>query len=68
VTVDDAVDVIARHILARAAVAAECDWDEYPEVGETDWNAVLDRVVFLAPYPDEAELTEATAVLEARAE
>jgi hypothetical protein len=64
-----AVDVVARHLLARAAadVAAE-DWDLVPEVGEHDWTAIGKRLQQLAPFPPATEFEAAYEYLEGRAD
>jgi hypothetical protein len=50
-----AVDVVARHVLANLAEGAAEQWENYPEIGESDWVAVAARVQALAqprPAPD----------------
>lgn len=63
-----AVDIVARHLLARAAEAtAADDWDLVPEVGMHDWAAIGERLRALAPYPPAAEHSAAYDYLEGRA-
>jgi hypothetical protein len=68
-TVDEAIDIVARRALAYAAddIADEA-WDMYPEIGEFDWEAVAGRVRALAPHPPHETYLEAYAFLKARAE
>lgn len=63
-TPDEAVEVIARHILAQAA--AEADWEDYPEIGQHDWDAIVRKVDQLAPIP--ARFGEALRILANRAD
>ena len=43
------------------------DWGEYPELGQNDWERVIERVEALAPHPPAEQYMEAYALLEARA-
>lgn len=65
---DAAVAIIAQQILARAADTAQHEWENYPEIGEADWDAVLAKVTDLAPFPEPDMYKDAYALLEARAE
>lgn len=63
-----AVEVVAR--MAIFNVLGEVEWQDYPEIGEHDWQEVLDRVEVIgcALKPPTDDYTEAYAFLEARAE
>ena len=64
VAVRGAIEVVARHILARAA--EEVEWGDYPEIGETDWRRVIclmDEIANESP----AEYDDAYLLLERRA-
>lgn len=70
---EQAIDVIARrvvHLLLTAPVGGSEDialWEDYPEIGEHDWDRVIDRAKVLAPpNPDADEYTAAYAHLSAR--
>lgn len=67
---DEAVDVIARHLIARSAEtgAENGDWDFYAEIAEHDWEDVARRVAALAPFPDGDAVASAEAFLAERAE
>lgn len=39
-----AIDTIARHALANCAEHAGLDWGNYPELDESTWDVVTDRV------------------------
>lgn len=55
----NAVDVIAKNLLTSCAAVCEKDWEDYPDLGENDWeqvrNRVRDLVDLLAPSPPEYE-------------
>ena len=56
-TADEAIEAIARHVIGHHSRAVEDDWENYPEVGEHDWERIVHRVELLAPefvYPQEA--------------
>jgi len=62
-TVNEAIDIFARRILADAAIIA--DWEDFPWIGENDWEAIAKRVIELAPWPERHR--EAYELLERRA-
>lgn len=75
VTPDDAIDTVARYVVARsyggpAATVVEIDWSDYPEIGEHDWLAVLDRANKLITNmrPDEETYQQAYRLLADRAD
>jgi len=59
-----AIDTVAQAVLYDAAQKVE--WGDYPEIGENDWQDVIDRLDELAPHPD--GYLEAYDLLEKRAE
>lgn len=74
-TETDAIEFVARTIfntaLARAAVGGQIDWEDFPEIGETDWQRVLVRLkeimIERRPSVTIAQYDEAYALLSARA-
>lgn len=69
-TVEIAVDIVARHVIARMTDMYEQgeQWENYPEVGQFDWERVENRVGQLTQYPDENDYKAAYAFLVARAD
>jgi hypothetical protein len=65
VNLDDAIDVVARTVLAR--VAYDADWEMYPDIGEHDWRRVQARVAALTKVPATVDFDRAYALLTARA-
>lgn len=65
---DKALTVIAQQVLAHLSEAAKYEWENYPEVGEFDWDAVLDKVADLASFPDADDYRTAYNLLATRAE
>lgn len=70
VTPDDAIATVARYVVARsyggpAETVVEIDWSDYPEIGEHDWQAVLDRANELVTNlrPDEETYQQAYRLL-----
>jgi len=63
-----AIRIVAQHAIHMAAAdGGTCPmWEDYPEIGENDWYAVLEEVDKIAAAPDGYEA--AYALLEARAE
>lgn len=74
-TETDAIEAVARTIfnsaLARAADTGAFDWENFPAIGETDWQRVLVRlkelVIERRPTVTKAEYDEAYELLSARA-
>jgi hypothetical protein len=64
---DRATEIVARHVLARAAQTAN-EWENYPEIGEVDWDFVVTKVEALAPFPPLDDYRAAYEFLTARAE
>lgn len=46
-SVDEAIETVARHIVHRAAhvpyASLEDMWEDFPEIGKSDWLAVIHR-------------------------
>jgi hypothetical protein len=64
----DAIKIVARQVLADLAEYAAEQWENYPEIGEHDWDAVVTEVVRLAPLDaTSAGFVEAYSLLESRA-
>jgi len=68
VTPEQAIDIIARTALAADSSSVEDAWENYPEIGEEDWEWVIQRAEELRVYPSDDEYREAYALLSARAE
>lgn len=68
-TVDEAITIVARAAIAAivASASVEDSWESFPEIGEDDWEAVVQRAEELT-VPTAAEYEEAYALLSARAE
>lgn len=62
-----AIRIVARHAIANAA-AIDIDWEDYPELGERDWEAVEAEINRLTPTPDLDRFDKAYELLAARAE
>lgn len=49
ITLQSAIDAVARRIVRRVVrdaieiQVAAFEWEDYPEIGESDWERVLDR-------------------------
>lgn len=46
----NAIETVARYIVGRAysnpaASVHDIDWEDYPDIGERDWQRVVDRAV-----------------------
>ena len=67
-TLEEAIQIAARHALAIAADSIREGWDSYPEVGENDWERVVDAAIVLAPWPPVGEFVRAYKLLSERAE
>lgn len=66
---DEAVKVVARHLIANAAVSYLDDgWGMYPEVGFYDWEEITEQVKQFAVYPDDEQYNEAYVLLTSRAD
>ncbi len=62
-TPEQAVDIVARQLLANEA--RDIEWADTPDIGEGDWIWVADVMVELAP--DQDNFDEAITLLERRA-
>jgi hypothetical protein len=66
------VDVVARSVLAAILSDDEDRWEDYPEIGEHDWIAVMDRVRAIAEavtaHVDPNAFQQAYQTLAARAD
>lgn len=62
-----AIEIIAREAIARKAKSVEDSWEDFPEIGEQDWEMVVQCADerLLAPTVEEYEW--AYALLSARA-
>lgn len=64
-----AIDFVAANFLSSlvSLYGGDC-WDSYPDLGENDWERVLDRAAEIADDPGVAAFNAAYAVLKARAD
>jgi hypothetical protein len=63
-SVEEAIDVVVQH--ARAAALEDAlAWEDYPEIGEFDWDEIIGRAS--SPYPEHEKFLEAYKLLAARA-
>lgn len=68
--VADAIDVVARKVLHDVQTNPENFvefWEDYPNIGEDDWERVVDRIVHLAQPVYTASFDAAYEFLGARA-
>lgn len=72
---DDSIarNTLARYIVAeltRTGLGPPMNWEDFPEVGEDDWNRVVAEALIIATNfrPPVANVTEAIKVLAARAD
>lgn len=63
---DAAIDVVARH--AIAAIVLQISWEDYPEIGEHDWDRLIEHLDAIAPFPEEELFETALLHLGERAE
>ena len=64
-----AIKAVARELVALAVERYARDgWEDFPEIGENDWDRVVEKAQKLAPWPRPTDFIEAYGVLEARAE
>jgi hypothetical protein len=71
---DAAIAVVAKRVIAtdlRASIdRGSIDWGDYDEVGESDWDAIVARVHYVADQidPTNEQYDEAYALLTERAD
>jgi hypothetical protein len=63
-----AIEVVARMAIFNAL--DDIEWGNYPEIGEHDWQQVLDRIeiVGMGLKPSDDDYAKAYSILEARAD
>ncbi len=66
-TLDEAITIVAEMLLSGVADDAQHEWENYPDIGENDWDAVITKAADLAPLPDADEYRQAYDLLSARA-
>lgn len=69
-TPEQAIETIARRVLENARDAAFCwedAYEDHPEIGESDWESIQNKIRLLTPAVSKAEFDEALALLAARA-
>lgn len=68
-TEDTALTVLARDLLAALLDDHGAGkWEDYPDLGEHDWDRVLGRAYTLAARPERQDFTTAYQLLAAHAE
>jgi len=68
-TAKDAIDIVARHALIHLVEQhMSDDWDLYADIGEFDWEAVVEAARALVVEPSQAAYDAAYEFLAARAE
>jgi hypothetical protein len=67
-TTEFAIEVVAR--MAIFNQLDKIEWEDYPDIGEDDWQEVLDRIdtIGYGLKPMDDDYAEAYALLESRAE
>lgn len=63
--VQRAIEVVAAFALANYATEI-ADWEDFPEVGEHDWERVVEEMRRLAPFPERGSFERAYKILEER--
>lgn len=67
--VQKSIDVVARQIAFRIFDPERALWEDYPEIGEDDWERVVAAVEALTPIPpDMHEYRSSYEYLAGRAE
>lgn len=61
----EAIDTLARLVLLHGICAVE--WEDYPDIGEDDWERIMDRAGEMIKEPSAQEFTKAYAHLSTRA-
>lgn len=69
-TVEEAIEVVAREVVFRALVLEEAyEWEDFPEIGQHDWDRVVIEIGQLArEVQDGGRFDEAYKLLAERAE
>lgn len=65
-TYSQAVDIIARRMVVAAAISAE--WEDYPDIGDADFDVIVYRAEMMVSDPTGEEYTAAYRYFAARAE
>lgn len=66
--VEDAIEIVAKRILGQYADDVHDEWENYPEIGADDWEAVVSRVQHMVGSYDHRTYLAAYDLLAARAE
>lgn len=63
------INTIARAIVAGAPISDPPEWQDWPQIGLADWDAICDQVTRLANnfHPPQADVKAAYDRLSARA-
>jgi len=67
-TVTRAITIVAQAVVANSVSIGDDDWEDFPDVGEHDWEMVVHVADAIAAQPDPDELHAALVLLAARAE
>lgn len=64
-----AIEAVAAHVIATSVQRDLGErWEDYPEIGEHDWERVAEQVEEMLPRVSPTRFREAYARLEARAD
>ena len=65
-----AITVVAREAIHHASSphGGPIEWEDWPDIGEDDWNAILTEAARLAASPDPDEFAAAYELLKMRAD
>ena len=63
---EEALDIIALNIASQALAEAGA-WEDYPEIGQFDWDKICDRVSALAYPPSHSDFQMAYNLTASRA-
>ena len=67
---DRAITTVAEHVIHAATMdgGGPPEWENYPEIGENDWDLILARVDRMSEPPDPGKFDAAYALLTGRAD
>lgn len=65
-----AIEIVAQQIISAACddSAIGVEWENYPEIGEDDWHAILVQIELVTTPPASTDYHAAYELLESRAE
>lgn len=63
-----AIDIVGQRLAYEILRDAEPLWEDYPDIGEHDWERVVERATSYVEAPNGAVLAKARAELRARSD